>query len=379
MAHRIANNALNASTVDILNVIRQNASYSYQNSVPEVTSYTDIPAVGEVIYGTPALANEFVNALVNRIGIVRAESAVFNNPYAILKKGKLEFGETIEEIFVNIAKVIDYKAEKGAEREFKRTLPDVRSAFHVINWAVLYPVTIEDEQLKKAFLTIDGVTDLIARIVDSIYTGAEYDEFLLFKYLIIKGVNDNDIKIETLENPTMNDYAEAFRGTSNLLPFMGTAYNAQGVKTTTPRDKQVIFMDARFNAKFDVEVLAGAFHMDKADFMGRLFLIDNFTTFDNERWETIRENSTGLEEVTDTELAYMQNVKAILFDEDWFQVYDDLAKFTEKYISSGLYWNYFYHTWKVVSWSPFANAVAFMATAATEEGDEGGEGGEVTP
>lgn len=375
MAHRIANNALNASTVDILNVIRQNASYSYQNSVPEVTSYTDIPAVGEVIYGTPALANEFVNALVNRIGIVRAESAVFNNPYSILKKGKLEFGETIEEIFVNIAKVIDYKSEKGAEREFKRTLPDVRSAFHVINWAVLYPVTIEDDQLKKAFLTIDGVTDLIAKIVDSVYTGAEYDEFLLFKYLIIKGVNDNDIKIETLENPTMNDYAEAFRGTSNLLPFMGSAYNAQGVKTTTPRDKQVIFMDAKFNAKFDVEVLAGAFNMDKADFMGRLFLIDNFTTFDNERWEEIRENSTGLEEVTDAELAYMQNVKAILFDEDWFQVYDDLAKFTEKYVSSGLYWNYFYHTWKVVSWSPFANAVAFMATTATEEGGEG-EGGE---
>lgn len=376
MAHRIANNALNASTVDILNVIRQNASYSYQNSVPEVTSYTDIPAVGEVIYGTPALANEFVNALVNRIGIVRAESAVFNNPYSILKKGKLEFGETIEEIFVNIAKVIDYKAEKGAEREFKRTLPDVRSAFHVINWAVLYPVTIEDEQLKKAFLTIDGVTDLIAKIVDSVYTGAEYDEFLLFKYLIIKGVNDNDIILETLENPTMKDYAEAFRGASNLLPFIGSAYNAQGVKTTTPRDKQVIFMDAKFNAKFDVEVLAGAFNMDKADFMGRLFLIDNFTTFDNERWETIRENSTGIEEVTDAELAYMQNVKAILFDEDWFQVYDDVTKFTEKYVSSGLYWNYFYHTWKVVSWSPFANAVAFMAKTATQEG---GEGGKVTP
>ena len=374
MAHRIANNALNASTVDILNVIRQNASYSYQNSVPEVTSYTDIPAVGEVIYGTPALANEFVNALVNRIGIVRAESAVFNNPYAILKKGKLEFGESIEEIFVNIAKVVDYKAEKGAEREFKRTLPDVRSVFHIVNWKVMYPVTIEDDELKEAFLSIDGVTDLIGRIVDSIYTGAEYDEFLLFKYLIIKGVNDNDIKIETLENPTMNDYAEAFRGTSNLFPFMRTDYNAQGVKTSAPKDKQIIFMDAKFNAKFDVEVLAGAFNMDKADFMGRLFMIDDFTTFDNERWEVIRENSTGLEEVTEAELDYMQNIKAILFNEDWFQVYDDLAKFTEKYVSSGLYWNYFYHTWKVVSWSPFANAVAFMATTATEEGGEGGEG-----
>lgn len=375
MAHRIVNNALNASTVDILNVIRQNASYAYQQGVPEVTSYTDIPAVGEVIYGTPAFANEFVNALVNRIGLVRAESAVFNNPYAVLKKGKLEFGETIEQIFVDIAKVIDYKAEKGAQREFKRTIPSVRSAFHVVNWKVLYPVTIQDDELKLAFLSIDGVTDLIARIVNSIYVGAEYDEFLLFKYLIIKGVVNNDILHEPLTNPDMTDYAEAFRGTSNLLPFMSNEYNAVGVKTTTPKEKQIIFMDAKFNAKFDVEVLARAFNMDKADFMGRLFLIDNFTSFDNERWEEIRENSTGLEEVTEAELEAMSAVKAIIMDEDWFQIYDDLVKMTEKYVSSGLYWNYFYHTWKVISWSPFANAIAFFESIEEEGGgDEDTEG-----
>lgn len=372
MAHRIVNNALNASTVDILNVIRQNASYSYQQSVPVVETYTDIPAVGEVIYGTPALANEFINALVNRIGLVRAESAVFNNPYAILKKGKLEFGETIEEIFVNIAKVVDYKAEKAPDREFRRAIPDIRSAFHVINWKVLYPVTIEDDELKLAFLSIDGVTDLIARIVDSIYTGAEYDEFLLFKYLIIKGVNDNDIKREAITPESMNDWAVEFRGLSNMLPFMSSDFNAYGVKTTTPKEKQVIFMDARFNAQFDVEVLAGAFNMDKADFMGRLFLIDDFTTFDNDRFEVIMEDSTGLELVTDDELDVMSGVKAIIFDEDWFQVYDNLAKMTEKYVASGLYWNYFYHTWKTVSWSPFANAVAFIETVAEDGGTDGG-------
>lgn len=366
MAHRIVNNALNASTVDILNVIRQNASYSYQQSVPVVETYTDIPAVGEVIYGTPALANEFINALVNRIGLVRAESAVFNNPYSVLKKGKLEFGETIEEIFVNIAKVVDYKAEKAPDREFRRALPDVRSAFHVINWKVLYPVTIQDDELKLAFLSIDGVTDLIARIVDSIYTAAEYDEFLLFKYLIIKGIIDNDIKLEAITPETMNDWAVEFRGLSNMLPFMSSDYNAYGVKTATPKEKQIIFMDARFNAQFDVEVLAGAFNMDKADFMGRLFLIDNFNTFDNERFEVIRENSTGLEEVTADELEIMGGVKAIILDEDWFQVYDNLAKMTEKYVASGLYWNYFYHTWKTVSWSPFANAVAFIEDGGTD-------------
>lgn len=371
MAHKIVNNNLSASTVDILNVIRQNASYAYQSVVPEITQYTDIPAVGAVIYGTPALANEFINALVNRIALVRAESAVFNNPYAILKKGKLEYGETIEEIFVNIANVVEYRAEKGEEREFKRNIPDVRSAFHVINWKVLYPVTIEDDELRLAFVSVDGVTDLIAKIVDSIYTAAEYDEFLLFKYLLIKGVNDGDILYDNLNSAagSITDYAVEFRALSNMFPFMKTEYNAQGVKTTTPKDRQVIFMDARFNAQFDVNVLAGAFNMDKADFIGRLFLIDDFTTFDNERWAVIRENSTGLAEVTDDELTAMADIKAILMDENWFQIYDDLNKMTEKYISSGLYWNYFYHTWKVVSWSPFSNAVAIGNTVTEEEGE----------
>ena len=64
-------------------------------------------------------------------------------------------------------------------------MPDVKSAFHAMNWRVMYPVTIQDEDLKLAFRSAEGVQDLIARIVDSVYTAAEYDEFLLFKYLII--------------------------------------------------------------------------------------------------------------------------------------------------------------------------------------------------
>ena len=116
MPKRIAVNTLNASTLDILNVIRANASLEYQNSVPDVTQVSDIPKVGEVIYGTPAFANQFINALVNRIALVRVQSATFNNPYAILKKGYLEFGETVEDIFVQIAQVVDYSAEKAAAR-----------------------------------------------------------------------------------------------------------------------------------------------------------------------------------------------------------------------------------------------------------------------
>jgi hypothetical protein len=366
MARRIANSTLNATTLDILNVIRQNASLEYQSNVPTVTKDTDIPKVGEIIYGTPAFANQFLNALVNRIVIVRVQSANFNNPYSILKKGYLEFGESVEDIFVSIAKVVEYTPEKGNEREFKRTLPDVRSAFHVMNWRVMYPVTIQDEDLKQAFLSIDGVQNLIAQIVDSVYTAAQYDEFLLFKYLLIKAISHGKtypVSIGATGN--LQEAAIRFRGMSNLLPFMSNQYNDAGVKTCTPKTRQVIFMDAVYNARYDVGILAGAFNMDKADFMGRLFLIDNWTTFDNDRFNVIRANSDGIEKVTNEELALLKNVKAVILDENWFQVYDNNNKFTEKYIASGLYWNYFYHTWKTVSSSPFANAITFVTDEAT--------------
>ena len=366
MPRRVAVSTLNATTMDILNVIRQNASYDYQQNVPEVTKSTDIPKVGEVIYGTPAFANQFINALVNRIAIVRMQSATFNNPYSILKKGYLEFGESVEDIFVSIAKAVDFDVEKASKREFKRTLPDVRSVFHTMNWRVMYPVTIQDEDLRQAFLSIEGVQNLIAKIVDAVYTAAEYDEFLLFKYLLIKAISHGKMfPISTGQDNYLTDAAVKFRGTSNLLPFMSSNYNESGVKTNTPKDRQVIFMDATFNAEFDVSVLASSFNMEKADFMGRLFLIDSWSEFDNERFDVIRENSDGIEEITTAELNLMKDVKAVLLDENWFQVYDNNNKFTENYVASGMYWNYFYHTWKTVSYSPFANAVVFVQSTAT--------------
>lgn len=365
MAKRIASSTLNATTLDILNVIRQNASYDYQQNVPVVNKASDIPKVGKVIYGTPAFSNQFINALVNRIAIVRVQSATFNNPYSILKKGYLEFGETVEDIFVSIAKAVYYTPEKATEREFKRTLPDIRSAFHAMNWRVMYPVTIQDEDLRQAFLSVDGVTDLIAKIVDSVYAAAEYDEFLLFKYLLIKAISHGKMKPSVIESDTdLTESAVAFRSASNILPFMSSEYNEANVKTNTPKSRQIIFMDAKFNAQYDVNVLASAFNMDKADFMGRLFLIDNWNDFDNERFDIIRANSDGIEEITSEELALLNNVKAVLVDENWFQVYDNNNKFTEQYVASGLYWNYFYHVWKTVSSSPFANAIVFVSKTA---------------
>lgn len=365
MPKRISVTNLDASTMDILNVIRQNATAEYQSLVPEVQTLKDIPKVGEVLYGYPALANQFINALVNRIALVRVKSSTFNNDYKELKKGYLEFGETVEEVFVNIAKAREFNVEKAASREFKRTLPDVKSAFHTMNWRVQYPVTIQDEDLRTAFTSADGVQDLIARIVDSVYQANEYDEYLLFKYLMIKAIAGGKMYPVSIGDGTdMKQAAVAFRGTSNQLQFMSTKYNAAGVHTTTPKADQYIFMDSTYNAQYDVNVLASAFNMDKADFMGRLKLVDDWTTFDNDRFSDIMGESNQIEKVTDEELEIMKGVRAVLVDKEWFQVYDNNNKFTEDYVASGMYWNYFYNVWKTVSSSPFSNAIVFVTDSA---------------
>lgn len=364
MAKRIGISTLNASTIDILNVIRANASAEYQQLVPEVDKTEDIPRVGDVLMGYPALANQFVNALINRIALVQVKSATFNNAYANLKKGFLEFGETVEEVFVNIVKAREFSVEKAGQREFKRSLPDVRTAFHTMNWRVQYPITIQDEDLRMAFLNAAGVQDLIAKIIDAIMTAVEYDEYLLFKYLIIKAVSHGKMYPVSIGNGDMKEAAIQFRGVSNDLTFLKTKYNSVGVHTTTKKDSQYIFMDSFYNAKYDVEVLASAFNMDKATFSGHLKLIDDFTTFDNDRFSEIMNASTMIEKVTQDELALMANVKAVLVDEEWFQVYDNQNKMTDKYVASGEYWNYFYNVWKTISSSPFSNAVVFVTDSA---------------
>ena len=228
-----------------------------------------------------------------------------------------------------------------------------------------YPVTIQDEDLRQAFLSIEGVQNLIAKIVDSVYTAAEYDEFLLFKYLLIKAISHGKMfPISTEQANDLTDSAVKFRGTSNLLPFMSSNYNEAGVKTNTPKDRQVISW-----MQHSMQNLMYLFLLQLSTWKKQILWVDCLLltvgqSLTTKRFDVIRENSDGIEEITTAELNLMKDVKAVLLDENWFQVYDNNNKFTEKYVASGLYWNYFYHTWKTVSYSPFANAVVFVQSTA---------------
>lgn len=356
---------LTTSAVDILNVIRNNASVDYRNYVPkaDANDVESVRTIGAIIMDYPALQNEFLNALVNRIGRVMLTSKMYSNPIAFFKKGVLEYGESIEEIFVNIAKVQEFNPEIAEQEVFKRVVPDVRAAFHIMNYQKFYKATVTQEQLKQAFLSWDGVTDLIARIVDSMYTGANYDEFLVMKYLLARHILDGrvyPVTVPTVNAENAKAIVTAVKGVSNKLTFMNSEYNPAAVRTFTEKTDQYMIVNSVFDATMDVNVLASAFNMDKAEFLGHRVLIDGFGDLDVARLGEIFAGDPTYNEPSQGELTALNAIPAVIVDKDWFMVFDMLTQFTEQYNGQGLYWNYFYHVWKTFSVSPFANSVLFV-------------------
>ena len=355
---------LNATSVDILNAIRNSATANYRDYVPVATQSTDsIRAIGAVIMNFPALQNEFLTALVNRIGRVMITSKMYTNPWSIFKKGVLEFGETVEEIFVNIAKPFQYDPAVAESRVFAREIPDVRAAFHILNYQKFYKATIQNEQLRQAFLSWDGITDLISKITEAMYTGANYDEFQVMKYLLARHILNGEltpVQIPTVQTSNMKAIVSTVKGVSNNFEFMSGNYNLAGVATYSNKADQYIIVNAQFDAEMDVEVLASAFNMSKADFMGRRVMVDSFGSLDTARLASLFANDNAYTALTSAEISALNAIPAVLVDKDWFMIFDNLMNFTEQYNGEGLYWNYWYHVWKTFSISPFANAAVFV-------------------
>ena len=356
---------LSANSTQILNTIRNENGGFYQSIVPIADGTTDsIRQIGTVIMGNQELQNAFLSALINRIGRVIITSKMYENPWAGFKKGMLEYGETVEEIFVNLASPHQFNPNKAENEVFKRVIPDVRSEFHPMNYQKFYKVTVSNDQLRQAFLSWQGITDLIGKIIDSLYTGANFDELVTMKYLIGRfALNGNiyPINIPTVNSTNAKEIVSTIKGISNELEFLKDNYNISGVMTTSKKDEQYLIMNTKFDAVIDVEVLATSFNMDKAQFMGHRVPIDNFSLSSAEmgRLAELFAEDASYTPFTTEELAQLKNIPCALVDKDWFMVFDNYQNMTEQYNGEGLYWNYWYHVWKTFSVSPFSNGILF--------------------
>lgn len=343
--------AVTPDNIKLINFIRQEADLGYQNRIPEATQ-ANVKDVLARLHEFKPQWNQFVDALINRIASVEVRNISWNNPLGEFKRGMLEFGNTIEEVQVGLiqAKVYDPDREYLEKEIFGTHKIDVQSNFHTVNRENYYPLTIDDNQLKRAFLEAGGLSSFIATLLEAPSTSDQWDEFLLTVSLFAEYEKNggfyhvNVPSLRDLNNPNgegARTVLKKIRAMSDTLKFPSTKYNAAHMPTHAQNSELFLFATPEFAATIDVDGLAAAFNLDRMQTKERIIPIP-------------REHFN------------IPGAEAIMTTKDFFVIADQSLENTTQYNPVSRRTNYFLHHWQVVSASRFVPAVLFGDVADDE-------------
>ena len=325
-----------------------------------------IHEIGAIVNQYTPTRNAFWNTLLNRIALTIVKSKDWDTDFRDFKKGELTIGESIEEIFVNLARPHAFNPDVAEKEVFRREYADVRVAFHKLNYQLYYKNSISEQESRAAFVSWGALSDFVSSIIQSMYTALNYDYYCMVKYAICRAVLNGGITpvaSGSTGSGTQADYqaiVSTAKALANKFSIMSPNYNQAGVyNATRPGDLRII-MTADMDAAFDVNVLASAFNMDKTEFIGRRYLVDSFAQHDTQRLAQIFENDPNYTPFTSNDIAALAKLDCVMFDRDWTMIYDVLMEFEDIRNGQGLYYNYWLHKWGIISVSPFENAVALI-------------------
>lgn len=358
-------------SANILNAIRNDSTVPqmYRDSVP-ITKGTraSVRNTTSIIINNDDLFNTFLTSMINRVGAVYLKNKMLKQPWGIFKRDVMEYGNIVENVFVDIAKPHTYDPSVAENEIYKREIPDVKTQFFVINFYKFYKQTIQTDTLKQALLSDKGLYDLTDKIVLALLNGERNDEFLAMKYMLAREIlagNIETVAIPTVTKANAHDIVSVIKSTSNDLTFPNRKYNHAGVMNQTEKSEQFLICNSYFDSVMDVNVLASAFNMDKAEFAGRRMLVDGFGKFDTERLALLFADSEDYVPFTDEELAQLESIPAVLVDDDFFVLIDTNRKMGARFNEEGLYWNYWLHVWKTFGISAFSQAAIFIPGEST--------------
>lgn len=343
--------------IKLLNTIRDNASMEYQDRIPEANR-NNMESIRYAMIDDDNIqvANEFMRTLLNKLVKSVVHTKLFTNPLKGLKKGNKPLGDTIEEIYSNFLKGENYD-HTGANL-LKRTLPDTKTVYHRMNYQLQYPVTVSRAELSKAFMSYDALETYITNTINSLYNSAELDEFVNTKQLIKSALDNKAMKVVHIQDPLLGktqgeSFIKTVKTVSGLMQFPSTEHNAYlqaqeddtvAITTFSRKSEQVLILDTATDTSVAVDVLASTFNMSVAEFNDtRKIVIDVFPDKD---------------------------IRAVLVDEAFFQIYDDLFNITSFYNGKGLYETFYLNVWQTLAYSILVNAVAFsVASDENKDGD----------
>ena len=328
--------------------------------------------IGQVLDSLPKYRNAFQVGLWNMVGMILVNNMYWKNDEWVRKtlKGTLEVGDSIEDIWVEVATPEQYDANGVSTlTDFKKA--DILSRFHVLNYQKKYQRTVSRKDFRQAFFSFSGVYDLVMRIVDTMYNGARWDYFLACKYLLARKINDGVMKVATVENLTSTESIQDFliqvQSVSNDMEFPDEEMTEAGNINSTAKTDQLFIPRNDVQAKVGVKALANAFNLEYAEYRGVELKINKFqfTPTEEKRLKILFANDPGYVPLSEEEKTALNSVFAVHLDKDWFFCMNYLFEFYEFEDPSTLKENFFLHDWKVISYSPFRNAVVYTTQSPT--------------
>lgn len=363
MPSKVIKRSITNVASEVLNAVRNSASQDYKNYVPVATDdNSNLKDIGAIIMDNPALRNQFLDVIVNRIALVIIQSKMWDNPLRMFTKGKLEYGETVEDIFVDLAKVFQYDPEDAESTFMKREKPNVAAEFFVMNSQVFYKTTTEDVTLRAAFTGNDGMMRLINGIATAMYKSANYDAYQVTKYLLARRILNGQCKTVGYTAGSMKDLVSKVKAQSNNFTFLRNDSNLAGVYNATDKENQYILIDTTVDSEIDVDVLSAAFNMDKVTFAGHKVLVDGFGNLDDSRLNILLGNNPNYVAITDAEKQDLNAIPLVIVDENFFMIFDKLFEMhNETFNQDGLYRQHTLHNWRVYATSAFSNNAVFVS------------------
>ena len=276
---------------------------------------------------------EFLNSVVNKIGRQIYSTTAYTNPLKRLKKGFIENANEIEEIY--IARAVGYDYDPNGKGALDRVKPNVKTQYHQVDYEKDFQVTIQDKQVRKGFTTKGGVSRLANEIMESLHTGAEYEEFVKTLELLDTIATNSKYKkvvADIVDNQTSKDFVKELRKTIKRMGRRSTDYATY--ENHCKPSQMVLFLNEEWSIEMDVEMLATAFNMSKQE-------IQECTIIEI---PTLRTNT---------------KTKAILCDERALQIYDTYYAIEPQRNAKGKFTNHFLSTEKIFSWSNLVNIAVF--------------------
>lgn len=349
------------------------------NVTPELTTEIDLPVqgesiapIGKIIMSNERFKNAFINT-INLIGLTVIDRNYWEDPWeGFTERGTLNYGQSVRELIVDIADVYDYNTYANNPTHFlQNVVPNVYNYIHEVNYQKFYKTTTSDEQMAMAFNTEGGLMDLIEKIIGSLYEGYKYDKYIVNKYMLCRRILDGTItsvEIDGYNSLTPRQRVAFIKNISNKMTFRSPNYNPAGVRVATPFADQIMILNTDFEADLSTDVLATSFFIDQAKFKTDLALIDGYGNHDTARLTELL--GSAYIPFTDAELTALAGIPCVIIDREFFQDYNysldnavDVAtngtRSTNFYNPETLKNNHWLHTWKVVSTSPFKQAVVF--------------------